>query len=503
MVHSMPDSAARRLACARAAALVAAVLAGFATSEALNAVGVRVLGERHAAAATAAGAAAALVLALVLLVRLPRARTRRQERAAASREDAAIAALLREPGAIRPVFQPILDLRTGELTGYEALARFPDGGRPDLWFARAHRAGRGLELEAAALRAALAAAHDRPADSYVAVNLSPTALLADAVAQALPSDLHGVVIEVTENELVTGGGAVHAALSRLRARGARFAVDDAGAGYAGFQQLLRLRPDVIKLDRSLVEGIARDPVKRALVASFVAFSRRIGAEVCAEGIETLADLRAIADLDVALGQGFGIARPAPPWAAPDPAAAKLCRVALDAALGGGWNDVVGGLGDQRLEQLVGRLSQVDGGGDLDVALALLGRELDADQVHLSELSPDGRDLITVSSGRYEGERWPLARYPSTARLLAQGSAVQILASDPRADPAETEILRDCGGASMLMLAVRAGGRSVGLLELVAERERPWSRTTIERARIISYALGGFLGAREARARQAA
>ena len=94
-------------------------------------------------------------------------------------------------------------------------------------------------------------------------------------------------------------------------------MDDIGAGYAGLKQVMRLQPDVLKLDRSLVAGVAADPAKGAMVDALVRYARRIGSEVCAEGVETLEDLQALADLDVTYGQGFVLARPAPAWAVVD------------------------------------------------------------------------------------------------------------------------------------------------------------------------------------------
>jgi diguanylate cyclase (GGDEF)-like protein/PAS domain S-box-containing protein len=226
--------------------------------------------------------------------------------------------LLRAADAVVPVFQPIVDLRTGEVAGYEALARFPldaDARPPNIWFAQAHRCGLGVQLEARAAAAALAARHDAPS-GYLSINLSPAALRADELRDQLPLDMRNVVVEITEHELVADGERLRETLDRLRARGASIAVDDAGAGYAGLRQLMMLRPDLIKLDRGLIEGVASDEAKQALVECFVRFAERTGAAVCAEGIECLDDLLVLARLGVAYGQGYAIARPGPAWPQP-------------------------------------------------------------------------------------------------------------------------------------------------------------------------------------------
>jgi EAL domain-containing protein (putative c-di-GMP-specific phosphodiesterase class I) len=228
--------------------------------------------------------------------------------------------LLRSENAVVPAFQPIVDLRTAEVAGYEALARFPldaDGRPPNVWFAQAHRCGLGVQLEARAAVAALAARPGAPA-GYLSVNLSPAALRADELRDLLPRDLGDVVVEITEHELVADGERLRATLDELRACGARIAVDDAGAGYAGLRQLMVLRPDVIKLDRGLIEDVASDEAKQALVECFVRFAERTAADVCAEGIESLDDMLVLAGLGVTFGQGYAIARPGFDWPEPAP-----------------------------------------------------------------------------------------------------------------------------------------------------------------------------------------
>jgi diguanylate cyclase (GGDEF)-like protein/PAS domain S-box-containing protein len=223
--------------------------------------------------------------------------------------------LLRHHDAIVPAFQPIIDMRDGELAGYEALARFPrdaTGRPPNAWFAQAHRCGLGVELETRALLSALETGAHTPG-GYLSVNISPAALRGPDLLAQLPQNLHHVVVEITEHELVADGERLRATLSELRARGARIAVDDAGAGYAGLRQLMVLRPDLIKLDRSLIEDVAGDEAKQALVECFVRFAQRTGAAVCAEGIEREEDLIALSQLGVTYGQGYFIARPGHDW----------------------------------------------------------------------------------------------------------------------------------------------------------------------------------------------
>jgi len=239
---------------------------------------------------------------------------------------AAFGNLIERPKAVRPVFQPIVSLRTGEVVGYEALARF-DSTRelpPSWWFAQAHRFGLGPRLEAEAVRAARSEP-GRPDGTFLSVNLSPSALRSPEVRAVLGENLRGLVIEITEQEDVLADDRLQSTLAPLRGQGARIAVDDAGAGYAGLQQVMRMQADMIKLDRALISDVHVDPAKAALVRALVLFAAETGAELCAEGIETLDELRTLAGLGVSLAQGFALARPGPAWATVRPEVTTACR----------------------------------------------------------------------------------------------------------------------------------------------------------------------------------
>jgi EAL domain-containing protein (putative c-di-GMP-specific phosphodiesterase class I) len=120
-----------------------------------------------------------------------------------------------------------------------------------------------------------------------------------------------IVLELTEHTRIQDYEQLLAALALLRQEGVRIAVDDAGAGYAGLQHLLRLEPDIIKLDLDLTRGIHADPARRALAGALVNFARDISAIIVAEGIETADELSALRELGVPWGQGYHLARPGP------------------------------------------------------------------------------------------------------------------------------------------------------------------------------------------------
>ena len=212
------------------------------------------------------------------------------------------------------VVQPVADLRRGTIVGVEALARFATEPRrtPDLWFAEAWSVGLGLELELVAVARALSLLPLLPPDTYIAINASPATLeSAELLALVAAAGGHRVVVELTEHAAVDNYDRLNCAVARLRSHGARLAVDDAGAGFATFQHVLRLQPDIIKLDRSLTFEVDDDPVRAALAAALVTFARSLGASICAEGIETLVQLVALQKLGIGLGQGYFLARPGP------------------------------------------------------------------------------------------------------------------------------------------------------------------------------------------------
>ena len=211
------------------------------------------------------------------------------------------------------LLQPIVDLGTGERVGAEALSRFPAewGKAPDEVFAESHRIGRGDDLELRALRGA--AAHLERVDGYVAMNVSPATLLTHE-CRRLVSELpaHRVVIELSEHDPVDDYDALRAVLAPLRAAGLRLAIDDVGAGFSSLRHIVLTNPDVIKLDRSIVAGVATDPVLETLVRSLVAFARSCDSRVVAEGVETPADAAALRAAGVGYGQGWHFGRPGPP-----------------------------------------------------------------------------------------------------------------------------------------------------------------------------------------------
>jgi EAL domain-containing protein (putative c-di-GMP-specific phosphodiesterase class I) len=243
-------------------------------------------------------------------------------------------------------FQPIVDLATGALHEYECLFRPEMPMLPQSITAivlAAIETDRSVELDAYIVSTILARSGelDRRRRQTggdplrVAINITPASLLDPRFAAAPLAamvrdaglDPRQVTLECTEQQAVDDVVPLQRAVRSLRRAGFGFAVDDAGAGYASFALIAALRPTVIKIDRDIVAGIARDDARQALVEAFVSFGRRIGAKSLAEGIEKRADLAMVTALGVDFAQGYLIGKPKSQPAEPR----SMATLHLDAA----------------------------------------------------------------------------------------------------------------------------------------------------------------------------
>jgi EAL domain-containing protein (putative c-di-GMP-specific phosphodiesterase class I)/AmiR/NasT family two-component response regulator len=219
------------------------------------------------------------------------------------------------PGVSRPMYQPVVQLRTGTVTGYEALTDFGDGpaSSTEEIFREAHEVGLGVELELHTARLAVAgfqAEMARSADRYVAINASPGLLYRPdllEVLSALPAER--VIVEITEQRQFDSYDQLRDAVRLVHQRGMRVAVDDMGSGFAGLQRLVDVRPEIVKLDRAITTEIDTDTPRRALVAAMQHFADDMGITVVAEGIEREEQLRVLQDIGVDCGQGYLLGRP--------------------------------------------------------------------------------------------------------------------------------------------------------------------------------------------------
>jgi len=214
-----------------------------------------------------------------------------------------------DSGELHVLLQPIVALSDGARVGAEALSRFPAewGKAPDEVFHEAASIDIGVELELLAIRRAADLLSD--ISGYLAVNVSPQTLLDGRCLELLAGlATERLVIELSEHDPVPDYEVIAAALFPLRQRGARLAIDDVGAGFSSLRHILLTAPDVIKLDRSIVAGIANDRVLLRLVDSLVDFGHGAGVGIVAEGVETKDDAAVLRNAGVDYVQGWYFAR---------------------------------------------------------------------------------------------------------------------------------------------------------------------------------------------------
>ncbi|GIT92124.1 hypothetical protein JANAI62_25820 [Jannaschia pagri] len=210
------------------------------------------------------------------------------------------------------VYQPLYRLSDGGLASFEALCRFrPAPYRsPDKWFNEAAGIGLQRELELAVIEMALTGLDALPYGTRLAVNISPKTVAEGGLLPLLRQcDARRVTVEITEHEDPGDIEKLVMGLQGIRGTGAAIAVDDVGAGYSGLQQILRIQPDVLKLDMSLVRDIDRDPARRSLATALLHFAQETKAAVVAEGIERPEEWHLLAQLGVTYGQGWLMAKP--------------------------------------------------------------------------------------------------------------------------------------------------------------------------------------------------
>ena len=232
----------------------------------------------------------------------------------------AISAVI-EAGWLTPVYQPIIDLATGNVTGYEGLVRVPKEStfaHTGALFDAAEAAGRVQDLDRAALEVVLRGAVAVSENLDLNVNVSPRSLESPefnatvflAILRKHNVRPGRVVLELTEREAIRDPERLRSAMQAVQRAGVRIAADDVGAGNAGLRLLSQFKFDVVKIDLSLVHA-AREDQTLSVLTSLVQMADRWGAVTIAEGVETPAQLRTIRRLGIAAAQGYLLGRPGP------------------------------------------------------------------------------------------------------------------------------------------------------------------------------------------------
>jgi EAL domain-containing protein (putative c-di-GMP-specific phosphodiesterase class I) len=225
-------------------------------------------------------------------------------------------------GRVSSVYEPIVDVATKTVYGYEALARGPAGTdfhSPAVLFEAAEEHRLVFELDCLCRQSGLDGAVGLPEGTHLFLNMRPTAIhdphfRPDAVTRTLERSAlspRQVVFEISEKESIANFAAFREIRDEYKSLGFRFALDDTGAGYASLQAVIELAPDFVKVDRSFVAGVDTDRAKQALVRALQSVADGIGAQIVGEGLDTLEELEMLGKLAIPFGQGWLFGKPTP------------------------------------------------------------------------------------------------------------------------------------------------------------------------------------------------
>lgn len=217
-----------------------------------------------------------------------------------------LARLQAETVRLHAAFHPIADVRRATVAGYEVALGLPGDPpeAPRVWSRSVH-VGQAGAVEAPLLAAALSALDRLPEHAFLLVNLSVPGLLSAEVAETLGAAgrLERLVVVATGDTDSADANAVRSAVDAVRDHGASVAVDEAGSGYASLRQVLRLRPDFVRIGRDFVADIDRDEAKAAVVETVGHLASRMDSWVIAAGVTSTVELDMLARLDVPFVQG--------------------------------------------------------------------------------------------------------------------------------------------------------------------------------------------------------
>ncbi|MBI5890224.1 MAG: EAL domain-containing protein [Nitrosomonadales bacterium] len=227
-----------------------------------------------------------------------------------------------EQRRLSALFQPIIDLKSGEFLGFEGLIRGPADSplhSPINLFGAAAQQGLQLELEMLTRHTVLESFAKLNLPGNLFLNVSPATMTHPsfkngqtlAFMEQLGIEPERVIIEITENQPTFDFEGMRSALLHYRSMGFKIAIDDLGEGFSSLRLWSELRPEFIKIDMHFVQGVDRDPIKLQFLKSIQHIAESCGTHVIAEGVETEAELRVVKDIGIMLGQGYFIARPSP------------------------------------------------------------------------------------------------------------------------------------------------------------------------------------------------
>jgi len=217
---------------------------------------------------------------------------------------------------IYSVYQPIVDIATGDVIGYEALARSEKEMPADM-FRRSYEKGTVIPFDFHCLESSIKALPELQDGQYLFLNIEPLTLEqafskgkeGEEFLKGLEAYTDKIVFELTEGVKKSDFSFIQRGVKFIRAFGYRFALDDMDDVSAKTAQLASLRPDFLKIDLQLVQGIANNHLNQQIVREMVHLGRMNGSEMIAEGVEHASDLDFIRKMGIRYGQGFFFAKP--------------------------------------------------------------------------------------------------------------------------------------------------------------------------------------------------
>jgi diguanylate cyclase (GGDEF)-like protein len=227
-----------------------------------------------------------------------------------------------QSGEIVPYFQPLIELTTGCLRGFEVLSRWQHPSRglltPDKFIGLAEETGQITDLTIAIIRQACRAAEALPRELTLAVNVSPQQLQDEALATKVMAALsdtgfapHRLEVELTERALVTDIALAKRVICSLKRHGIRVALDDFGTGYSSLCYLAELPFDTLKIDRSFVQTLHDRSESIKIVTAIIGLSKSLGLTTVAEGVEAERDATLLRELGCDFSQGYLYSKPIP------------------------------------------------------------------------------------------------------------------------------------------------------------------------------------------------
>ncbi|MDP3774796.1 MAG: EAL domain-containing protein [Gemmatimonadales bacterium] len=214
---------------------------------------------------------------------------------------------------ITTLYQPIVDVRTRAIIGYEALSRGPEGefASPDVLFRVAYESELVFKLDRLCRERALLGFRKMQGDQLLFINMEPLSIF-DPMLPAKVSTRHvaRTVFEITEHAAIADFTTFRQAVQLVKRSGFKFALDDVGSAYSGLRIITEIEPDFIKLDMELTRAAHGSRVKMELIRAVAGFCAEAGVPMIVEGVETPEELQAVTKLGIHLVQGYMIGRPA-------------------------------------------------------------------------------------------------------------------------------------------------------------------------------------------------